>query len=222
VLADPEAYAAVAGTAFHLYGGRPAAMAELAAAHPEKRVFFSEGSEFGVRGAAQMVAILANSASSYSAWVTMLDTNMQPNAGPFKPHSTMLELDARTGRVHYRFEYFMTGHFSKFIRRGAVRVESEAVGASAARSSPHATAGDGAGTGGATDGAPSELLDVVYVAFLNPDTPDAGANQGTLVVVAVNPLRAAAPFQLQWGGLVSGAVDLPPESVTTFRWAAGH
>lgn len=49
ILGDPATAQYVAGTAFHNYGGQPSAMSELHELYPDKDIFFSEGSTFGVR-----------------------------------------------------------------------------------------------------------------------------------------------------------------------------
>ena len=195
VLGDAAASPFVAGTAFHKYSGQPSVMTTLHDAFPDKRIFFSEGSEFGVRGAAEMVAIFNNYASTYSAWVTMLDSNMQPNAGPFRPQPTMLELNAVTKEVTFRFEYFMTGQFSKFVRRGARRVLSQVLG---------------------SDDERKQGLSVV--AFVNGDEACLGDNQNAVVVVVVNDAAAPASLRLKWGDQESRAVVVDPASVATFRW----
>mmetsp|Transcript_25509 Transcript_25509/g.42783 ORF Transcript_25509/g.42783 Transcript_25509/m.42783 type:complete len:472 (-) Transcript_25509:762-2177(-) len=153
VLGTAAAAGYIAATAFHFYGGQPSAMTQLHEEFPSKDVVFSEGSEFGVRGAAGLVRILRNWARTYTAWVTMLDTQMQPNAGPFRPHTTMLELDLDTLQPIYKFEYYMYGQFSKYIRPGAVRIDSSTTmtPASSSRSS--------------RDG---ESIQVAHVAFRRP------------------------------------------------------
>merc|ERR1719222_280412 len=103
-------------------------MTRLHEAHPDKRIIFSEGSTFGSFGAAEIVQIFRNWATSYTAWVTMLDEQLRPNSGPFEASPTMLVFDRHSGKVKYRFEYYMYGQFSKFIRRGAVRIDSTGFG----------------------------------------------------------------------------------------------
>lgn len=83
VLADVKASKYIQGTAFHNYGGKDDAMSELHQLHPSKDIYFSEGSEFGVRGALGIIGILRNWAKTYNAWVTILDSNLQPNAGKY-------------------------------------------------------------------------------------------------------------------------------------------
>lgn len=213
VLEDPEAYNYVSGTAFHLYSGRPEAMTKLHDTYPDKKIFFSEGSEFGLRGAEQIVAIFNNYASTYNAWVTMLDTEMKPNAGPFRPTSTMIELDTSTLQAVYRFEFFMTGQFSKFVRRGARRVQS-------ALMSP-GKRGRQLQENASGNQIPSLLstatLNVSFVAFQNPISEALGSNSGTAVVVLVNPSADASLVRILWNGLKADVL-IPPESVSTLRW----
>jgi O-glycosyl hydrolase len=123
ILADPAAARFVDGTAFHHYEGRIEAQSALHREFPQKHVYFTEGSVFGVRGAAGLIDILRNSSRSYSAWVMMLDEHRRPNRGPHSASATCIEL-LDDGTVRTNFDYYMYGQFMKFIRRGAVRVES--------------------------------------------------------------------------------------------------
>jgi O-glycosyl hydrolase len=98
---------------------------------PASRIYFTEGSVYGVAGARSIVQYFRNWAKSYNAWVTMLDDAGKPNSGPFVADPTMVLLNSTDDSVLYRYEYFMYGHFSKFIRPGAVRVSSEFVSSQA-------------------------------------------------------------------------------------------
>ncbi len=113
------------GIAYHNYAGHASSMSRLHAEFPDSSVYFTEGSVYGVSGAQTIVQYFRNWAQSYNAWVTMLDENGQPNSGPFVADPTMVQLNSSDGSVKYRYEYFMYGQFSKFIRPGAVRVSSE-------------------------------------------------------------------------------------------------
>jgi len=57
----------------------------------------------------------------------MLDEHRQPNRGPHSASATCIEL-LDDGSVRYNFDYYMQGHFMKYIQRGAVRVESSLPG----------------------------------------------------------------------------------------------
>jgi hypothetical protein len=121
----------------------------------------------------------------------MLDQNRKPNAGPFGAGATMVELDPLTKRVTRNFEYYMYGHFSKYVRTGAVRVASNS--SSAAKSLDH-------------------------VAFVNAATARGVGNAGTTVLVAVNTGFEAHELRLQCGPRLSSVARLPARSIATFRW----
>jgi len=123
ILADPAAARFVDGTAFHHYEGRVAAQAELHRRFPDRHLFFTEGSMFGVDGAKSIVEILRNWSRSYNFWVVMLDEHRRPNRGPHSASATCLEL-LDDGTVRTNFDYFMYGQFMRFIPRDAVRVQS--------------------------------------------------------------------------------------------------
>lgn len=124
ILSDPAAAAYVDGTAFHGYEGKPDAMTAFHGEFPEKPIYFTEGSVFGLRGALRLIDLLRNQASVFNGWVTMCDEDGKPNNGPFKATRTMITLDPKAVKVTYNFDYYMLGHFTKFVKRGAVRIES--------------------------------------------------------------------------------------------------
>jgi glucosylceramidase len=124
ILSDPQAAQYIDGTAFHHYEGEPSAMSALREQFPDKHVYFTEGSTFNIGGAAEIVSFLRNWARCYNAWVTIIDDKAQPNPGPHDCSPTCIVLNRRTLELEYRFDYYMYGQFSKFIRRGAVRIDS--------------------------------------------------------------------------------------------------
>jgi len=195
ILDDKEAAKRVDGVAFHGYRGDASSMTSMHDAQPDKRIIFSEGSKFGVDGAVDIVRIFQNWASTYMAWVTMLDTSLRPNSGPFHAHAPMLTLHRDTLKVDYNFEYYMYGQFSKFIRRGAVRIQSR------------------------TNWKNSLVKDdLPHVAFLNSPSAHGSDNGEALVLVVVNVHDRPRKFRLRYKGWITHEVKLPPESVSTFRW----
>jgi glucosylceramidase len=125
ILHDPALYAATDGVAFHSYEGRPAQMGELHDAYPEKDLYFTERSTFGARGVDAILCYFRNWARSYNAWVTCLDDRQQPNAGPHPCSPTFVTVNRHDpDDVRYIAEYYLLGQISRFVRRGAVRVES--------------------------------------------------------------------------------------------------
>lgn len=124
ILADPAAAAAVKGVAFHGYAGEPDGMTRFHSEFPHVPLYFTEGSVFSIWGASDLTERLRNWASSYNAWVTMLDDRGRPNNGPFPATKAILKLHSDTRRVEELFEFYSYGHFMKFIQRGAVRIGS--------------------------------------------------------------------------------------------------
>jgi glucosylceramidase len=125
VLRDAGAARHVSGVAFHGYEGTPAGMDVFHRMFPKVPLHFTEGSVFGVRGALKLVDILRNHASSYNAWVTMLDDERKPNNGPFRASRTLITYERARREVDYHNDYYFYGQFMKFVERGAVRFEVE-------------------------------------------------------------------------------------------------
>ncbi|UCG58555.1 MAG: hypothetical protein JSU70_03400 [Phycisphaerales bacterium] len=126
ILRDPEAAKYIDGTGFHLYEGKPSAMTWLHEKFPDKHVYFTEGSVFDIGGAVEIVSYFRNWARCYNAWVTVIDHEAQPNPGPHDCSPTCIVLNSETLELEYRFDYYMYGHFTKYIDRQAVRIGSSA------------------------------------------------------------------------------------------------
>jgi len=123
ILSDPRAAEYVAGVAFHGYAGKPEGMSEFLKEFPSWPVHFTEGSVFGLGGSSRLIGLLSHGASSYNAWVTMIDDTGKPNNGPFRALRTCIMLKANSLTVDYPLDYYLYGQFMKFIDRGAVRIE---------------------------------------------------------------------------------------------------
>jgi beta-glucosidase len=220
ILNDSTSYQYVSGTAFHGYRGQPTAMTELHEQFPDKDIYFTEGSTFGIRGAIKIVEILRNWARTYNAWVTILDTELQPNAGPFNPQPTMIQIDAQQPNdqeIIYNFEFFMYGQFSKFIRRGAIRIGSEDAQESEKRvPSPQIESLQDAiidaKKARSNDEEDDGRLRIHHIAFQE--------NEKTTLIV-VNPFQEEQLISIvdvvQFAGQ-SAQVTVPPLSVSTFVW----
>jgi O-glycosyl hydrolase len=201
ILNDTDAAVFVSGSAWHGYRGHPTAMTEVHNQFPDKDIFFTETSTFGSRGAVKIVDIFRNWARSYNAWVVMLDSNLQPNSGPFKPSPTMVILNATTLEIEYNTEYFIYGQFSKFIRRGAIRIGSETFNSTSHFSSMETTS--------------DSYSDLAHVAFVN-DPAVSGLDNYVLVIV--NKAKKPTTVQLRWMSMVA-AVNIPASSTNTFTWS---
>lgn len=128
ILRDAAAAAFVDGVAFHGYEGRPSGMTVFHEEFPKVPIHFTEGSVFGIEGAVDLIERLRNWATSYNAWVLMLDDQGKPNNGPFDAKFATVALNTKTLKPDYLLDYHLYGQFMKFIPRGAVRVESRTLG----------------------------------------------------------------------------------------------
>lgn len=124
ILNDAQAAPFVSGVAFHGYAGEPEGMSVFHKEFPKAPLHFTEGSVFGLRGGVELIEKLRNWACSYNAWATILDDKGKPNNGPFEASRTIITLNPETRKSTEHFDFFLFGHFMKFIQRGAVRVES--------------------------------------------------------------------------------------------------
>ncbi len=119
------------GIAFHDYSGDLSVMQKVLdellnkGERKDQTVNLTERSVWGVKGANSIVTYLRNSAISYNSWVTMLDSNISVHQWVGTPDPTMFAREAGSDTVYWAMpEYYISGHFSRFIRPGFVRVDS--------------------------------------------------------------------------------------------------
>jgi glucosylceramidase len=127
VFGDTAALAATDGVAFHDYAGDPSAMSTLHDLYPDKDIFFTEKTLWGVAGVDRAMQYFRNWARSYVSWVTMLDQDGLPNDGPNseKPRRFVRSL-TYTGDEYYPTpEYYLFGLYSKLVQPGAKRIKSD-------------------------------------------------------------------------------------------------
>ena len=143
IFGDSAARSATDGVAFHDYAGDPSAMTTLHERFPDKDIFFTEKTLWGVAGVDRAAQYFRNWARSYVSWITMLDQNGQPNRGPAseKPRRFMRSISYSGGEYYATPEHYLFGLYSKFVQRGATRIASS----------------------------PGSANTVTDVAFLNPD-----------------------------------------------------
>jgi len=95
ILWDAVAAAFVDGVGFHGYEGKPSAMRVFHEEFPKVPIHFTEGSVFGIQGAVDLIERLRNWATSYNAWVLMLD-------GPRQTQQWSVRGFARDGGVEHQ------------------------------------------------------------------------------------------------------------------------
>ena len=128
VLADPGAFAATDGTAFHDYSGDPSYATTVHNKYPTKPEFFTEHSNWGIAGMDRTAQYFQNWISSYNQWVPFANGQKGPSLSPFTPDATLLIDSASNGQPASSYwaipEVYLTGQYAKFIEPGALRISS--------------------------------------------------------------------------------------------------
>jgi glucosylceramidase len=130
----------VAGSAWHCYAGDPSAQTTVHNAQPTKDIFFTEcsgtessttantfGDSLSWQGSNLAIGATRNWARSVSTWNLALDANHGPEIGSCT--NCMGVATVNGSSVTYNAEYYVLGHLSKFVKPGAVRIDSTAYGA---------------------------------------------------------------------------------------------
>ncbi|WOP39271.1 RICIN domain-containing protein [Streptomyces sp. Li-HN-5-13] len=140
VLSDPAAGPYVSGVAWHCYAGSPSAQTTVHNAYPGTDTYFTEcsGSQSSDRASTfsdtldwqtenLIIGATRNWAKSVVTWNAALD----PSGGPSMNCATCtaaLTVDNSAGTARYNAEYYVLGQASKFVKTGAVRIDSNTFG----------------------------------------------------------------------------------------------
>lgn len=125
ILQDEKAYNVVYGTAVHGYSGGIENLDRLEQKYPDKGIYFTEKAYWRTSGMREIAEIFQHWSRTYLGWVTMLDSELQPEQWTGTPGPTMIIQNAEQRDV-YRLmpTFYMLGQFSKFVERGALRIAS--------------------------------------------------------------------------------------------------
>jgi glucosylceramidase len=119
--------------AWHGYYGTPDMMSKVHDTYPEAEMHWTEGGpDYTDPGyltdwckwAGTFSGILSNWCRSITAWNLALDEHGRPNIGPF-PCGGVVTIDSRTKEITRSGQYWAFAHYSRAIRRGARRFESQ-------------------------------------------------------------------------------------------------
>jgi len=122
--------ARVAGTGWHWYGGSPGAMTVLHNLFPDKENHVTEAasgawiSDPVTNDFEMMIQSMRNWARSFIKWALVLDENRGPHLGGCDSCIPVVTIDSQTGALSYEIDYYMLGHFSKYVLPGATRIYS--------------------------------------------------------------------------------------------------
>ena len=127
-----EAYRFVDAVALHHYGGSPGQMVDFRRKFPDMPLEFTEGSVWGARGMDEIVQIFRTGHRSYVSWVPMSTQDpTEHNQGPYNTvdalgPTLLIQASGQGPSWYVTPEYFLIAQFSKFVRPGAIRIESTA------------------------------------------------------------------------------------------------
>jgi glucosylceramidase len=119
--------------AWHGYSGSPEWMMRVQEAFPQIEMHWTEGSpdhddpeylRCWVPWAQKYAQVLRNGCVSVTGWCFATDERGGPNVGPY-PLGGLLTIDSRSKEICHSGQFWATEHYSRFIRRGAVRVDSQ-------------------------------------------------------------------------------------------------
>jgi len=133
------AYGYLAGSSFHCYGGSVDAQSEVKQAYPSKDIWFTEctgtvGSSFAgdlVWNAENLlIGATRNWARGVTLWNLALDQNSGPQNGGCANCRGVVTVDAGASppQITRNVEYYVLGHFGKFVQPGAYRIDSNTYG----------------------------------------------------------------------------------------------
>ncbi|WP_093407454.1 glycoside hydrolase family 30 protein [Salegentibacter flavus] len=133
ILDDPEAAQYVDGSAFHLYGGDISALSQVHEAHPDKRIYFTEQWVGAPGNFAQemewhtenlIIGATRNWSRNVLEWNLAADENQEPHTDRGGCDRCLGAITITGDEVTREPAYYIIAQASKFVRPGAVRVDS--------------------------------------------------------------------------------------------------
>lgn len=189
ILNDPKARKYVAGSGFHLYGGKIEALSDVHDAHPDKGIYFTEQMVVDKPGEQEMDIespvrrLIIGAPRNWSKNVLLWNLAADPQNKPYTDRGGCpmcqgaVTIDKNI--VTRNLAYYTVAHASKFVRPGSVRIAS------------------------------TEPEGLANVAFKTPD--------GKKVVIVANTGTTAQTFNIRFGAqIVTNTLD--KGAVGTYIW----
>lgn len=119
--------------AWHGYVGKPDWMMRVQDKYPELEMYWTEGgpdytspdySTDWAKWGKTFTEVLRNGCRSVTGWNLALDEQGKPNIGPFSCGG-VVTIHSQTKEISYSGQYWAFAHYSRFIRRGARRFDSQ-------------------------------------------------------------------------------------------------
>jgi glucosylceramidase len=119
--------------AWHGYSGSVEWINRVRDVFPDTEMHWTEGSpdcndpeylKCWVPWAQKFTDILQNHCRSITGWCFVTDEHGHPNVGPY-PLGGMVTIDSKSKMIYHSGQFWAMAHFSRHIKRGAVRVDSQ-------------------------------------------------------------------------------------------------
>lgn len=132
-LEDPKVNKYADGIAWHGYAGGPESMTRVHDVFPNKNAYWTEGGPDytdakyltdWTKWSSTFAGILRNWSRCIIGWNLALDEKGRPNVGPF-PCGGVVTINSETKEITRSGQYWALAHYSKAIRRGARRFDSQ-------------------------------------------------------------------------------------------------
>jgi len=189
ILDDPEARKYIAGSAFHLYGGKIEALTDVHNAHPDKNIYFSEQMVVEQPDAATInivnpvkrliIGATRNWSKNVLEWNLAADPENKPYTDRGGCSMCQGAVTISGDKYSRNLAYFSIAHASKFVRPGSIRVAS------------------------------NELNGLANVAFKTPE--------GKHVLIVANTGKESVTFNISQNGKTYAAA-LDKGAVATYIW----
>jgi len=132
LLSDSTTRSNIAGIAWHCYGGSPPAMTTVHNSYPLSETYETECSTGAAVAPIDTIDLLVQSVQNWARtvelWNIVLDPNHGPHTGGCPDCLGVVTIDESTGSVSYSQDYYLLGHFSKFVTPGAYHIDSNNAG----------------------------------------------------------------------------------------------
>ena len=133
MLDDPGVRKYADGIAWHGYVGTAELMSRVHEYHPDIKMYWTEGGpditapDYATdwsKWSGTFTDILQNWCRCIIGWNLALDEHGKPNLGPF-PCGGVVTIDSKTKAITRSGQYWALAHYSRAVRRGAVRFASQ-------------------------------------------------------------------------------------------------
>jgi glucosylceramidase len=140
ILGNPSSAQYTVGTAWHCYAGDPSAQTTVHNAYPNKDTYFTECSGSQSANPAntfsdlldwQTENLIIGATRNWAKSVVTWNAALNPSGGPSMNCTTCtaaVTVDNNAGTASYNAEYYSLGQASKFVKPGAVRIDSNTFG----------------------------------------------------------------------------------------------